>query len=452
MAPGGLLGEDEVMHSRGPRGWWSLVALLGLVLAACATPLTGRLVTIRVVKAPDVDATKFPSIGVVPFQSPDRNVGVRLADDLVRKLNREPPAVRMLPADRDFSLDPASFRSLAKVAEVQALLVGEVTEYSVQVSQETAPLLVFSDFGEDDPEKLTWVTLQENPTLADVSYPSLRPRVAAQTVEAPIIRASYGLTLRVRLIEAETGGILLEREISRHIQRRFLPESPVDAQAQALDLQRSVVEELVRHLRPCEATVQRMLRALPPYKDPKAVELVRAGIDAAGQNEWGMAERWFREAVGLVPGAAAIHGNLGVCYERSGRLLEAYASYRRAHACQPDDPTYRYYGGDLQEVFAPDLNKDQLPVIVLGVQADGMVYLDEGMGGRYRLDDGFVVSRTEVRRDARSGKITDVSEVEIARGKIVEVMKGCALGHVLIRDPQLEVRSGDRVRFVGGER
>jgi hypothetical protein len=78
-----------------------------------------------------------------------------------------------------------------------------------------------------------------------------------------------------------------------------------------------------------------------------------------------------------------------------------------------------------------------------------MVYVDEGRGDRPRLDDGFVVSRTEVRRDARSGKITDVTEMEIARGKIVELMTGCALGRVLLRDPGVEVRSGDVVRFTG---
>jgi hypothetical protein len=438
------------MHRRGPRARWSLLALLGLVLAACATPLMGRFVTIRVVKAPDVDARKFRSIGVVPFQSPDRNVGASLADDLVRKLNREPPAVRLLPPDKDFSPAPAYLRGRAKIAEVQALLVGEVTEYAVQVSRETAPFLAFPEFGGDDSETLAWFTFQENPILGDVSYPSLQPRVAPRTVEALITRGSYRLSLRVRLVEGETGEILLEREISRHLQRRTLPDSPVDAQAEVMDLQRSIVDELVRDLLPSEATVRRMLRALPPYKDPKAVTLVREGIDAAGQNEWGMAERFFREAAGLVPDAPAIHGNLGVVYERSGRFLEAYAAYQRAYACHPSDPTYRYYSGDLQTIFAPEPGKDHLPELVLGVRADGVLYIEGGKEAGHRVDDGFAVWRTEVRRDAQAGKITEVSEVEIARGKIVEVLEKISFGHVLLRDPELEIRSGDVVRFSGG--
>jgi hypothetical protein len=412
----------------------------------------GRLVTIRVVKAPEVDVRKFRSIGVVPFQSPERSVGARLADDLARRLNREPPAASLLPADRDLSLDPVYLRRLAKIAEVEALLVGEVTEYSVQVSRQTAPFLAFPEFGGDDPETLAWFTLQENPILGNVSYPTLQPQVAPRTVEALITRGSYRLSLKVRLVEGATGGILLEREISRYLQRRTLSDFPVDAQAEVMDLQRSMVEELVRHLTPSEVTVQRMLRALPLYRHPKAVTLVREGIDAAGRNEWGTAEQLFREAAELVPDAPAVHGNLGVVYERSGRLLDAYAAYRRAYACQPADPTYRYYNGDLQTVFAPDPSKEHLPVLVLGVRADGVLCLDGGAGRRHRLDAGFVVCRIEVQRDARSGKITEVSEVEIARGKIVEVLARVSLGHVLLRDPELEVRSGDVIRFVSGER
>jgi tetratricopeptide (TPR) repeat protein len=211
-----------------------------------------------------------------------------------------------------------------------------------------------------------------------------------------------------------------------------------------------MVQELVQTLTPREATAERMLRALPLYKDPKAVELVRAGIEAVAQDDWKRAERSFEEAALLVPDTAAVHGNLGVVYERSGRLIEAYAAYRRAYACQPGDPTYRYYGGDLQIAFTPDLQKEDLPTLVLGVRADGLLYLDGGREARQRLDDSFMIYRTEVRRDVHSGKITEVSEMEIARGKVVEVFARISLGQVLLRDPEVEFRSGDLVRLTGG--
>jgi len=438
------------MDRRRPRVRWGVLALAGMVLVACGTPLMGRLVTVKAVKAPEVNILKFRSIGVVPFRSPERNVGTRLADDLVRKLNREPPSALLIPGSKDVSPDPDSLRRLAKIAEVQALLVGEITEYSVQVSRDTASLAAFPDFGEDDPQALAWVTLRENPTIGDGTYPRLQPRGPTQTVQAQITRSSYGLTLKVRLVEGETGATLWEDEISRHLQRRTLPGSPVDADALIVELQRSMVQELVQRLTPHEATAERMLRALPLYKDPKAVELVRAGIDASAQDDWKTAERCFREAALLLPDAAAVHGNLGVVYERSGRLVEAYAAYRRAYACQPGDPTYRYYGGDLQIAFTPDLQKEDLPTLVLGLRADGLLYLDGGREARQRLEDGFVISRTEVRRDSHSGKITEVSEVEIARGKIVEVLARMSLGQVLLRDPELEVRAGDLVRLTSG--
>lgn len=436
------------MDRRGPRLRWSLFALVAMVLGACGTPLMGRLVIVKVVKAPEVNIQKFQAIGVVPFRSPERNAGARFADDLVRKLNREPPSARLIQGGKDFSSD--SLRRLARIAEVQALLIGEITEYSVQVARDTVSLTAFPLFGEDDPQTLAWVTLQENPSFADVTYPRLQSRRAAQTVQAPITRSSYGLTCKVRLVAGETGETLWEEEISRHLQRRALPGSPMDADAQVLELQRSIVEELVRSLTPQETTAERMLRALPVYKKPKAVELVRAGMDAAGENEWGRAERFFHEAAQLLPEEAAVHGNLGVVYERSGRLLEAYSAYRRAYACQPGDPTYRYYGGDLQMAFAPDLRKEDLPTLVMGVRADGILYLDGGREARQRLEEDFVICRTEVRRYSASGKIIDVSEAEIARGKIVEVRSRISLGQVLLRDPEWEVRAGDLVRLTDG--
>jgi tetratricopeptide (TPR) repeat protein len=224
----------------------------------------------------------------------------------------------------------------------------------------------------------------------------------------------------------------------------------VDADALVVELQRSMVQELVQTLTPREATAERMLRALPLYKNSKAVELVQGGIEAAAQDDWKRAERSFQEAALLVPDAAAVHGNLGVVYERSGRLVEAYAAYRRAYACQPGDPTYRYYGGDLQIAFTPDLEKEDLPRVVLGVRADGLLYIDGGREARQRLEDSYVIYRTEVRRDVQSRKIMEVSEVEIARGKIVDVLTRISLGCVLLRDPELGVRAGDLVRLTNG--
>ena len=438
------------MDRRRPRVGWCVFALVGMVLVACGTPLMGRLVTVKVVKTPEVNILRFQSIGVVPFRSPERNVGTRLADDLVRKLNREPPSAMLIPGTKDVSQDPESLRRLAKIVGVQALLVGEITEYSVQVSRETTLLTAYPDFGEDDPQTLAWATLRENPTIGDGTYPRLQPRGPAQAVQVQITRSGYGLTWKVRLVEGETGATLWEDEISRHLQRRTLPGSPVDADALVVELQRSMVQELVQTLTPREATAERMLRALPLYKNPKAVELVQGGIEAAAQDDWKRAERSFQEAALLVPDAAAVHGNLGVVYERSGRLVEAYAAYRRAYACQPGDPTYRYYGGDLQIAFTPDLEKEDLPRVVLGVRADGLLYIDGGREARQRLEDSYVIYRTEVRRDVQSRKIMEVSEVEIARGKIVEVFARISLGCVLLRDPELEVRAGDLVRLTGG--
>jgi tetratricopeptide (TPR) repeat protein len=73
------------------------------------------------------------------------------------------------------------------------------------------------------------------------------------------------------------------------------------------------------------------------------------------------------------PDECSVNGHLGIAYEKNGRLLEAVAAYERAYRCQPRDPTYRYYSDDLQAAFVPDLGGQDLPILVLGVRADGIL-------------------------------------------------------------------------------
>jgi hypothetical protein len=127
--------------------------------------------------------------------------------------------------------------------------------------------------------------------------------------------------------------------------------------------------------------------------------------------------------------------------------MEAVAAYERAYRCQPKDPTYRYYSDDLQTAFVPELNKEDLPSLVLGVREDGVMYLDGGKGRRLHPGDAYVVYRMEGWRDQESAKITRIKEIEFARGEIMEVRKRMFLGRLLLLDPNLKVSRGDMVRF-----
>jgi tetratricopeptide (TPR) repeat protein len=181
--------------------------------------------------------------------------------------------------------------------------------------------------------------------------------------------------------------------------------------------------------------------------DPWVAKLVRQGIKAAERDDWTEAESLFLKALEQASEECSITGNLGVVYERTGRLLEAVAAYERAYRCQPRDPTYRYYSDDLQTAFVPELDKEDLPTLVLGVREDGVMYLDGGKSRHHHPGDVFVLYRMQVWRDTETAKITRIKEVEFARGEIIEVREQMSLGRLVLFDPELEVHRGDLVRF-----
>jgi tetratricopeptide (TPR) repeat protein len=211
----------------------------------------------------------------------------------------------------------------------------------------------------------------------------------------------------------------------------------------------SIVEEVVCRLKPQESSSQRILRVPEFAMAPVAAKWVRRGIKAAAEDDWLEAERLFLQAMREAPDECTVNGNLGVAYEKNGRLLEAVAAYERAYRCRPKDPTYRYYSDDLQTAFVPDLQLEDLPTIVLGVRGDGILYLSAGENSDRRAGQQFAVYRTEVVRDLKGSQIKRFKEIEIAQGRIVEVDEGVALGQLLLYNPKLEVCRGDLVRLRG---
>jgi tetratricopeptide (TPR) repeat protein len=239
-----------------------------------------------------------------------------------------------------------------------------------------------------------------------------------------------------------------EQEIARRFVGRRMPDQSVGTQVEIEQVEASIVDEVVRRLRPQVSSVRRMLRAPRLTTDPKAANLVRQGIQAAAYNNWDGAEALFHEALQEAPTECFIEGNLAVAYERSGRFLDAVSAYERAYRCQPQDPTYRFYSSDLQTAFAPDLGMEDLPVLVLGVREDGVIYLNVGKGGRHHSGDQFVIYRTGLLRDQKTGSIKALHENEFAIGEIIEMNQGLSLGRLLLFDPDLEVQRGDLVRFI----
>jgi hypothetical protein len=362
-------------------------------------------------------------------------------------LGQGPFVARVIRAPEDFKPEATSLRKLGEKAQVDVLLLGEVSRYSVQATRDTSRMLALPKFGSGDASEYDWVGFWGNPSITDTFYYRIQSLQATKPVDVSITKVRSSLTVQLRLVEIQSGSALWEREIARSYERISLPGPSVETEAEVEPLMASIVEEVAARLMPQESTVQRILRVPQFSMTPVAAKWVRRGIQAATLEDWQEAERLFLSAMKEAPDECSVNGHLGIAYEKNGRLLEAVAAYERAYRCQPRDPTYRYYSDDLQAAFVPDLGGQDLPILVLGVRADGILYLNGSDKQSHHSGNEFTVYRTEVVREESGDRIRVFRKRELARGRIVEVRQHVYLGQLVLYNPEREVMSGDLVRF-----
>ena len=442
------------MLSNGRRMWIQWFLMIAILMSGCGPPITTRLVTIDLEKQSEADIQSVRTIGVLPFSSPDPDVGTRMAAEIAHSLDsgllkQGPFVARVIRPPKDFKLEATSLKKLGEKNQVDALLLGEVSRYSIQASRDTSRMLALPKFGSGDASEYDWVGFKENPSITDTFYYRIQSLQAAKLVDVSITTVRSSLTVQLRLVEIHSGSTLWEQEIARNYERISLSGPSVETEDEVEPLMASIADEVVARLMPQESTVQRILRTPQLNMDPVAAKWVRRGIQAATLEDWQEAERLFLRAMKEAPDECSVNGHLGVAYEKNGRLLEAVAAYERAFRCQPRDPTYRYYSDDLQAAFVPDLGEQDLPILVLGVRADGSIYLNGSDNQSHHPGNEFTVYRTEIVREQSSDRIRVFRKRELARGRIVEVRQHMYLGQLLLYDPEREARSGDLVRFDG---
>ena len=426
--------------------------MIAILISGCGPPITTRLVSIDLEKESEADIQSLRTIGVLPLSSPDPDVGTRMAGEIANSLDsgllgQGPFVARVIRPPKDFKLEATSLKKLGEKNQVDGLLLGEISRYSVQASRETSKMLALPKFGSGDASEYDWVGFKENPSITDTFYYRIQSLQAAKLVDVSITTVLSSLTVQLRLVEIQSGSILWERKIARNYERISLPGPSVETEDEVELLMASIAAEVGARLMPQESTVQRILRTPQFSMNPVAAKWVRRGIQAATLEDWQEAERLFLRAMKEAPDECSVNGHLGIAYEKNGRLLEAVAAYERAYRCQPRDPTYRYYSDDLQAAFVPDLGEQDLPILVLGVRADGIIYLNRRDNQSHHPGNEFTVYRTEVVREQSGDRIRVFRKRELARGRIVEVRQNIYLGQLLLRDPEPEVRSGDLVRF-----
>lgn len=440
------------MNRIGRRRWMKWFIVAAIVFGGCGPPITTRLVTIELEKPPEAEVQSIKTIGVIPFSSPDSDVGRKMAADMARALDSGvlglgPFAVRMIRPPEDFKPTAGSIRNLGQKAQVDAFILGETSQFSVQTSRATQPMLSTPEFDPGDPSEYEWVGILEEASIKDTYYYRILPREDPGTVEVSIIKLVSTLTARVWLVETQNGSTLWEQEITRKFERIRFPGPQADTEAEIERLVISIVNEVVARLKPEEHRVQRLIKVPHFGMTPVAAKWVRRGIQAAAEDDWLKAEEFFLKALDEAPDECIVNGNLGVAYENNGRLLEAVAAYERAYRCRPRDPTYRYYSDDLQSGFTPNLKQEDLPTTVLGVRGDGTIYMTGGERGGPSAGQRFTIYRTEVERYQKGKRIKGFKETDLARGRIVEADEKMSLGQLLLYNPVLKVRRGDLVRF-----
>ena len=443
---------DSLMNRTARRGWMKWFIVAAVIFSGCGPPVTTRLVTIDLEKPPEAEVQNIKTIGVIPFSSPASDVGRKIAADLAKALDRGvlglgPFAARLVRPPDDFKPTADSIRRLGQEAQVDAFILGEISQFSVQTSRATQPMLATPEFGPFDPAEYEWMGILDEASIKDTYYYRILSRRDPEKVAVSVTKLVSSLDGRMRLVEMQNGSTLWEQEISRKSETiRFSgPQAEMDAEIERMVI--SVVNEVVARLKPEERSVQRLIKIPRFGMNLVAAKWVRRGMQAAAGGDWLKAEELFLKALEEAPDECTINGNLGVAYEKNGRLLEAVAAYERAYRCRPRDPTYRYYSDDLQRSFAPNLKREDLPTIVLKVGEEGTIYMTGGERGGHPAGQRFTIYRTEVERSQKGAKTVEFKETDLARGRIIEVDGQLFLGQLLLYSPELEVRRGDLVRF-----
>jgi Tfp pilus assembly protein PilF len=80
-----------------------------------------------------------------------------------------------------------------------------------------------------------------------------------------------------------------------------------------------------------------LLLAFSACARPLALGTLEAGVEAAREDRWEEAARYWKEAVERDPRSAAAHNNLAVAYEKQGAWEEARREYEEALRLAPGD-------------------------------------------------------------------------------------------------------------------
>ncbi|MEJ2430794.1 MAG: hypothetical protein P8075_18025 [Deltaproteobacteria bacterium] len=279
------------MNLIGPKRWRKWVIVTAIIFGGCGPPVTTRLVTIDLKRPPEAEVRGIKTIGVLPFSSPVSHIGRKLAADVAKALDGGvlglgPYAARVIKPPEDFEPGAGSIKKLGKKVELDALILGEISRFSVQTSRVNQPMLSKPEFGPGEPSQYAWQEILEDASIKDAYYYRITSRQTPDTVEVSITKLVCSIEVRMRLVETQDGSTLWQREMARRLERISFTGPQVETEAEIDRLVLSIVNEVVARLKPEEHRVQRLLKV--PYfgMTPVAAKLYKWKPGSCLREEW----------------------------------------------------------------------------------------------------------------------------------------------------------------------
>ena len=300
----------------------ALFIAIALLLSGCSTIK----VNVNVNYPPQYDIPRGKSLAVLGFKTLntlDRTAGEKISQSLVAYLSPsgyynliERSRIAQVIEEQKFSdtdfVDSSKVTHIGKILDVDYIIIGEVTAYSVEV-----------DSGYEQKQE-TYVTGR---TLYD-GYGNPFPEIGTRWIQVPWKMMRGSVAVNFRMVNVDTAQILVADNPSKNFSSNKAVGTNNIGRLPAIDtvrtdLTRFVVNQFAEKIAPHIKTETRILQK---SKTPG----VKAGIEQARGHRWQDAIRTWENAKGANPADPAIFHNLGVGYELINEFDKAAESMRQA--------------------------------------------------------------------------------------------------------------------------
>lgn len=342
---------------------------------------------------------------------------------------------------------------VGRLLGADAIIIGEVSGYGVETTEykQEETVQVKTDEWHYEMRK-KWPWSKEKEKVEVYEYEERKVEVTYRE-KAGTVRVDY------RMVDVSTGRVIVARTKTASYSRKAAesPEQlgeierwmsvlgiglaadlPDDGRILS-DLLDDVTGQFVAAVSPHRVERRKVLDKRGGKCTQRGVQLAKAGIWDEAIVEW-------RKAVLNDSHDAAAHNNLGVAYERAGRIEDARRAYRKAVRLDPDNLSYRRNMAYLAAERAPSASRESTAYLVLEVDEAGIVYVDYGEEDGAQPGDRLQVYREKTVRHPTTGQVMGTDTIEIAEVEVTEMFPKMSATRVVRWLEEEEIRAAYGVR------